>query len=324
MKCEMRERVLEYLKGGSNDSEIEKHLEHCEQCQALMEGYLTKEAEIKLPEAKCINGNLKEQVEHYDKGTKRIIVFTIVGLIMGWFSYKYYTTDLLPLKIIIGIPYKINEMIHQTLHHHNSIYMANANVASITKVLDEFFPQAYFVSFIAEFGIASLIGGAIYGSIGFFTGDKRIFTLTRYLKFTAVWVCIISLAFAGTFIANKIAVDKNQTFEDLSGFYINYESGGTGVYKDDTGEGGKFFDSLKKAFYKDGKIAKEENVKRDMDDEEVIEFIFGSYGQRYMASFINLKEKYLVTDVGNIYKMSDEFCQLVLKYQEEQEEEENE
>ena len=318
MKCEMKERVLEYLKGDSHDLEIEKHLEHCEQCQALMEGYLAKEEAIKLPEAECINGNLKEQVEHYDKGTRRIVVFTIVGLILGWFSYMYYCTGLLPLKIIIGIPYKINEMIHTTFHNHSLIYLTQDTEGEF----NEFFPQAYFVSYIAEYAISSLIGGAIYGSIGFFTGDKRIFTLTKYLKFAAVWTVIISLSVGGTFLANHVAVEKNQNFEDISGFLLHYESGGSGYYSDDIGENGAFFKALKQAFYADGKIRVTDR-QGDEENEELIEFFFGHNNTRYMGAMINLQEGYLVTDTGKIYSMSDEFCQKVITYQKKEEEEAN-
>lgn len=314
MKCEMKECVLDYLKGDSHNLEIEKHLEHCEQCQALMEGYLAKEEAINLPEAECITGNLKEQVENYDKGTKRIVVFTIVGLLLGWFSYQYYITDFLPLKIVIGIPYKLSEMLHVTFHNHSDIYLTAPTNWSV----NEFFPQAYFASFFAEYGISSLVGGAIYGSIGFFTGDKRIFTLTKYLKFAAVWIIIISLAMGGTFLANHAAVEKNQKFEDVSGFFLNYNSGGEGFYDDDAGEREGFFKTLDKAFYADGQIT-ETNRQRNRENEKLIEFVFGPGHTRYMAAWINLKEGYLVSDTGRICSMSDEFCKMVTVWQEKEE-----
>lgn len=313
MKCEMKERVLKYLKDDSPDLEIETHLEQCEQCQALVEGYLAKEEAIQLPEAECTNGNLKEQVERYDKGSRRILVFTVAGLILGWFSYLYYSTDFLPLKIIIGLPYKINEMIHVTLHNHDFIYLTQ----STQGFFDAFFPQAYIASLLAEYGISSLIGGAIYGSIGFFTGDKRIFTLTKYLKFAAVWALILSLSIAGTFVANHIAVEKNQKFEDVSGFFLHHELGGDGYYSEDTGERGAFFKELEQAFYADGKI-KELDRQRDPKEEELIEFMYSRYHTRYMAAMINLQEGYLVSDTGKIYSVSEEFCQMVKGYQEKE------
>ena len=59
---------------------------------------------------------LKKRVIHFKKGARRIFVFTIVGLIMGWFSYLYVGVGFFPLKLIIAVPYKINEIIHNFFH----------------------------------------------------------------------------------------------------------------------------------------------------------------------------------------------------------------
>lgn len=314
MSCEMKERVLAYLKSDNRDLEIEAHLENCKQCQALMEGYLARDSEIILPQAECENGNLKEQVEHYHKGTRRILVFTLVGLVMGWFSYMYYTTDFLLLKVLIGIPYKLNEMVHTAFHNHSMIYLTE----QVDALHDEFFPQASWVSFVAERGISALMGCAIYGSIGFFTGDKRIFTLTKYLKFAAVWICILAITIAGTFFANHMAVEKNQRLEDVSGFLLHYEFGATGFYGDDMGERDSFYLKLKNAFYADQKMVEKKSLERKGQDEELIELVFGKYHNRYMAAYINLRDQYLVTNTGKIYALNEEFCQLVRQYQEKE------
>ena len=332
MRCEMKEQVLSYLKGETRSAEgaapehtccdameieIENHLEHCEQCQALLEGFLAGEEAIRLPEANSGSVNLKERVEHYDKGTRRILVFTIVGLILGWFSYRYYITDFLPLKIILSIPYKISEMLHTALHDHSYIYLGE----SVQGHLDAFFPQSRFASFFAEYGVTSLIGGALYGSIGFFTGDKRIFTLTKFLKFSAVWAVIISATIGGTFLINQIAVDKNHSFTDVSGFYLHYDHGGDGFYRGNTGEREAFYSDLERAFYQDGEIIGLPDQKRDFGGEDLIEIYYGRWFTRYMAAWVNTKEKYLVSDDGTIYSMNDTFCKLVEEYQEREERE---
>lgn len=332
MRCEMKEQVLSYLKGqarcsesadtehaccGAMETEIEKHLEHCEQCQALLEGFLAGEETIRLPEVNSGSVNLKERVEHYDKGTRRILVFTIVGLILGWFSYRYYITDLLPLKILLAIPYKISEVMHTALHDHSYIYLSE----SVQGQMDAFFPQSRFASLLAEYGAASMIGGALYGSIGFFTGDKRIFTLTKFIKFAAVWAVAISVVMGGTFLINQIAVEKNHSFTDVSGFFLHYEWGGDGYYRDDATERRTFYSDLERAFYQDGEIIELPDQKRDFGGEDLIEFYYGRWHTRYMAAWVNTKEKYLVSDDGTIYSMSDAFCRLVGEYQEREERE---
>ena len=51
MACDYRDRVLEYLRGNTEDPEVEKHLEECGECRALVEGYLEKGKELDIPEA---------------------------------------------------------------------------------------------------------------------------------------------------------------------------------------------------------------------------------------------------------------------------------
>ena len=81
---------------------------------------------------------LKEQVVHYEKGTRRIVLFTVVGLLLGWFSYCYYGEEFLPLKIILAIPYKCSELLHQSLHGDHGLYLRSWIFAG-----DAFFPQAH-------------------------------------------------------------------------------------------------------------------------------------------------------------------------------------
>ena len=87
MACDYRDRVLEYLRGNTEDPEVEKHLEECGECRALVEGYLEKGKELDIPEAGYggTDEGLKERVVHFEKGTRRILVFTLVGFVLGWF-----------------------------------------------------------------------------------------------------------------------------------------------------------------------------------------------------------------------------------------------
>lgn len=106
---------------------------------------------------------LKKRVVHFQKGVRRIFIFTIVGFIMGRFSYLYVTMRFLPLKAVVGVPYKLNEVIHNLLHGRQWMQTT----------LDTFFPNANYVSLFAENVIPILFGGAIYGSLAYFTGDKE-------------------------------------------------------------------------------------------------------------------------------------------------------
>ena len=158
---------------------------------------------------------LKKRVIHFKKGARRIFVFTIVGLIMGWFSYLYVGVGFFPLKLIIAVPYKINEIIHNFFH---GTHIAMAG-------LDTFFPNAIWVSAFTEFVLPMLFGGAIYGSLAYFTGDRKVFTYKRYLKFAGIWTLFLTVMIAATFAANHMVEKKNETLKNVKRFFISNEMG---------------------------------------------------------------------------------------------------
>lgn len=243
------------------DEEIEKHIDGCEQCQDLVEGFLAGEQKITLPDAKVTEDNLKKRVEHYDKGRIRIAVFTIVGLIMGFFSMRYTEIDFLPLKLVLAIPYKISEMVHITLHHHQAAGLSMG-------MSNEFFPQSIWATFIGEKIVASLAGGAIYGAMAYLTGDKKVFTLSRFIKFCGIWIVIFCATVYASFVVADVAHHKNMTFENIYGFAIEYESGGSGVY-----QGSKDFEKLQEALFSEGKL-KLSAKERNPEDEERFEMFY--------------------------------------------------
>lgn len=313
MSCSYKEKVLSYLRGTIEDENevlaIEKHIDNCAECQALIEGYTQKAQEIVNIPTKEFQGNeneLKKSVVSYEKGTRRIIAFTIVGLILGWFSYFYYTDQFIVTKIILAIPYKANEMIHNILHSHRGMleyYYGHT--------LTEFFPQSFIATILAERFTPVLIGGAIYGSLAYFTGNKNIFTLRKYLKFAVIWCLIILMWVGGTFLLNFYTVQNNNELKNISGYGLKAETGGTNYYNDHMDN---IFNMLNIAFY-DGDYPKLlESVERNKKNEHYIDFYFGNIHSGYMTAIINPIDRYLVTDNRKIYKISESFAKLVLEY----------
>lgn len=72
------------------------------------------EEEIEIPEVSYEgeDSKLLELVGKFKKGTLRIIIFTLVGAAMGWFSYTYTTDSFFITKVIFAVPYKISEAIY--------------------------------------------------------------------------------------------------------------------------------------------------------------------------------------------------------------------
>ncbi|HWT75815.1 MAG TPA: hypothetical protein VN258_14015, partial [Mobilitalea sp.] len=219
MSCEYKEKVLNLLKNDIEDKELEAHIESCDECSALVEGYLESEKDL-LPyiPSKIYSGSdqkLKLKVTKYSRGRSRIIVFTIIGMILGWLSFRYTQDSFIVTKILMAIPYKISEMIYTTLHHAPYIY-----TNTVIGGMNEYFPQSMLITFLAERITPVFIGGAVYGSIGYFTGDKRIFTLSKYLTFAVKWGVVILLWIGVVFAGNAISIKENSQLKDINGFFI--------------------------------------------------------------------------------------------------------
>lgn len=310
MKCEMHDQVLRYLKGETDVDvqALEAHLEGCRECSALVEGYMEREQELNL-ELEGWKGKeekLKEQALHFEKGGRRILVFTLVGLLMGWFSIRYYTDSFLVTKVITAIPYKLGEILHNVLHGTHSAFYAGG--------FNEFFPGDRVSTFLAERIVPVLFGGAIYGSLAYFTGDKRIFTLGRYLKFAAVWAAVI-LGFTGvTFGVNKGLEASADALKNVDYFYLTSERTGSGFGEDlRNEEGDDAFHKLKDAFYEGGMPQKSPGTKRNAQKEVPAELGMGLY---QMEVWINYEEGYLITQRGTPYRISERFAGYVREYYE--------
>lgn len=309
MKCDMHDQVLDYLKGAADvDAErVEAHIENCAECAALVEGYTEKEQELLIElEGFCgEDDKLKEQVVHYEKGTRRIVIFTLVGFLMGWFSVLYYTDSFIVTKVILAIPYKLGEMLHNVLHQPHSGFYVNA--------FNEYFPGDLLCTFLAERIVPVLFGGAIYGSLAYFTGDKRIFTLKRYLKFAAVWAAVI-LGFTGAvFCLNGWREKKADALENVDYFFLSSPDTGSG-FSDDEGEvRSDVFEKLKSAFYEAGMPALCTLPERDILREVPVELGMGTF---LTEVTVNYEEGYLVTKRGTAYRISERFAAYVKEYYE--------
>ncbi|MBT9778293.1 hypothetical protein GPL15_17480 [Clostridium sp. MCC353] len=316
MGCSYKNRVFDYLKGKNEDPDIEKHIESCPECSALVEGYLEKEKELDIPNTVYEGGDqkLKEQVVHYEKGTRRIVIFTLLGLIMGWFSISYYTDSFLPTKIILAIPYKISEIFYGLIHDIPYAYTRAAGAF----IADAYFPQNRALSFLAERITPVLTGGAVYGSFAFFTGDSRIFTLKKYLKFAAAWALAIGLYGGALTGLNAYGVKKNNELKDIEGFFLNSESYGELFSEEYEGYGASVFELLEEAFYEDGEPEPLTDVRRAHLGEIQLEIWMGKYRGGYMIAYVNPAQRYLVTDEGIIYRITERFAGYIQKFWDDQ------
>lgn len=259
--------------------------------------------EIKLPEVSYEGSDSKllELISKLKKGTFRIIVFTIVGMIMGWFSYMYYGDTFIVTKIILAIPYKINEAIYVSI-----IGTGNAAIQMLSLPMGDtmFFSNSIIATFLAERITPVLIGGAIYGCLGYFTGDKRVFTLERFVKFVCVHMVILVVFIGLVYGVNAKAVYDNNHLKDVQYFFLESEECSEMVF-DERG------DVLKATFERE--LKRDDSIQQDVTDELPIQIVFAG-NTRYMRAAVNVKKHYLITEDGSIYHVSKEFCGYVKEY----------
>lgn len=311
MNCSMQKEVLAYLRGDPevDAGKVEKHIEECSVCSAMVEGYMekTKELSLELEGFKGDDNKLKERVIHYHQGVRRIVIFTIVGLVMGWLSIHYYTDNFLITKIILAVPYKMGEMLHNILHQPD--YRAYVCL-ELQPRFNEFFPGDYLCTFLAERIVPVLFGGAIYGSLAYFTGNKKVFTLIRYLKFAGMWAAVI-LSFTGLiFGMNKCREKAADKLQNADCFYLYSESGACCGFGDEPGRTA-LYEKLYAAFYKDGMPVKDKSVLREPEKEIVLNIRMNYY---LTEVYVNYEKGYLVTANNTGYRISDCFAGYIKEF----------
>lgn len=240
---------------------------------------------------------LKERIFKFKAGSFRIAVFTLVGLFMGFYSDTYVRDTFFPTKLITAVPYKIMEAIYQSvLPVQNPIPPDMRGWA-----WNMIFPYSYAANLMAEPLTTMLIGGALYGSLGYFTGDKRVFTLQRFLKFAVCWCVVILLVIGAAFGFNAGAEAANEKFGKVEAFFFYREDG--------SGFSGKYGipELTEEDFYQGFAPG---DVVRDRNGELPLGIYFDG-GMRYGLYRIHYEKQYVVTEQGKVYHISEEFVRYV-------------
>jgi len=264
-----------------------------------------KQQEIQIPKVHYEGQDKKllGRVRKFKAGSQRIIVFTIVGLVMGWFSINYYTDTFIVTKILLAIPYKISEAIYTSILGTGARPIYGSMLADI----NVYFSQSMLATFLAERVTPVLIGGAFYGTIGYFTGAREVFTLGRFVKFTAVWSAIIVLFVGSVYGVNAKAVSDNDKMKNIAWFYLVTPSQGEAIMDPERRD--IMVTALMDELYPDY------NISRDFDNEHEFQILFDD-GLRNVIAYINWDRNYMVTENGSYYHVSEEFGSYIKEYYE--------
>lgn len=249
---------------------------------------------------------LKERVSRFKTGSLRIAVFTVVGFVMGAYSHTYVQVSLFPMKLILAIPYKISEAIYTFLIGTDGARMMTNRPDEWYWYYTEFFPHSVVATFMAEICTTILIGGAIYGALAYFTGDKRVFTMQRFIKFGAVWCGIILMVVGLAYLVNARAIYDNENLRGEPHFFVHNSRGRGSSIGEDAEQ------LAKEYFYSE---LEEADIVRDYERELPLEIYFGY--MRMCVCRVNYERQYLATEQGRTYHISEEFAQIIRQYEEE-------
>lgn len=269
---------------------------------------MDEQKKIEIPEVvyQGDDRKLKERVVKFKAGSLRIAVFTIVGFVMGAYSRTYVQVSFFPVKLILAIPYKVSEAIYVFILGTDGAQMMSNRPEEWYWYFTEFFPHSLIATFLAEIITTVLIGGAIYGALAYFTGDKRVFTMQRFIKFGAVWCGIILISIGASYLVNARAIHDNENLRGEPYFVVcNSRGAGTGI-------GGDAGQLAKEYFYSE---LEEADIVRDREKELPLEIHFGY--MRVCVCRVNYEDQYLATERGKTYHISEEFAQIIRQYEEE-------
>lgn len=270
---------------------------------------MEEQKKIEIPEVvyQGDDKKLKERVSRFKAGSLRIAIFTVVGFAMGACSHLYVRVSFFPVKLVLAVPYKISEAVYVSVIGTDAAPMMANYARGGYWFFTEFFPHSLIATFMAECCTTVLIGGAIYGSLAYFTGDRRVFTLQRFLKFAAVWCGIILMIVGATYLVNYKAVCDNEALRGTPGFFIHNSEGKGRLIGAGAAE-----QTVRELFYSE---LEERYTVRDYGKELTLEISFGSF--RRCCCRVNYERQYLVTEGGRTYHISEEFAQIIRRYEEE-------
>lgn len=301
MSCEFKEKTQWYCENFAKIVEAEEHISNCQECRELLDENI-KRLELPKEDMTDENTNLLKKVLKRRRDTRRILIFSIIGMFMGFFSFTYRQQNIFILKLIIGIPYKIMEMFMLYIRPEVT------DIFSSPAYMDNsIFLKFRVLSAVAERVLPCIIGGCIYGSIGYITGDKSIFTLKKFVVFISKWAAAAALCVGLLFATYYHVSDASYSLKDISGFMIATSSNGAGfdgsrgVYAD---YGAGDFESLVKGL-NNSKIADRQQPHGEYKEMMPIT-IFGKWYFEINA-MLDLENDMLYMDNGDVYEVPESF-----------------
>jgi hypothetical protein len=309
MACEMRDKVLKYLESGGEEGELENHISECEECGKLLSEHLKDGINIPQIARNVEDNKLIQRIIKRRKGLQRIVLFSIVGFVLGFLSFYYTKDKFFVTKIIMAIPYKLSDAIFSSLRPAANRYIALIGGLG-GPLRGNYFIQFTLLGLIAERFTPAIIGMGLYGSLGYFTGDKKIFTLDKYVKYlikglaiVVLWVCLVF----GVYYYNLTEMYHLKNVEAVQ--VLKFETNGiSSIYFNLENKPQSFNDIIKGL---DGKVFKDSIGRSYRSSADRVTVIFDMRFGRTVAGQVDVANNTVTLDNGDIYEVGDSFTKVV-------------
>ncbi|ADY55405.1 hypothetical protein Sgly_1079 [Syntrophobotulus glycolicus DSM 8271] len=199
MSCIYREKIKDYLEEKLPPKEMEtmeKHLESCAECQAELDKYLDPKLSLEVKPPDVEDEVLVRKIKARIKGMRRIILYGLLGFILGLFSRFYTLDEFLLTKAMMALPYKLAEFVLGIFFSGNVVLSGDRMYYYYQGGMG-FFPYHPLLDFLATTVTPAIIASFMAVMIGYFLSDKRVFRRQNILKFLVTWF-IIFLVWTGT------------------------------------------------------------------------------------------------------------------------------
>ncbi|HHY71596.1 MAG TPA: zf-HC2 domain-containing protein [Thermoanaerobacterales bacterium] len=231
MDCKFKDKLIPYLEEKLSKEEmqiIEAHIDECELCQKSLDDLIKKESlNILLPMEEIEDEILIERIKIRKSGVRRIILYGVLGFILGLFSHYYTMDKFIVTKAIMALPYKLAEFGLGLFFSNNVLSpWQHMGYHHVTPGMG-YFPFNRVLDFLASIltpAILSCFGALI---IGYLFSDKRVFQRKRILRFlvTAVSVFLIWIVILhGIYAFTLDKIDKFEGINDITIYSVNIGS----------------------------------------------------------------------------------------------------
>lgn len=188
MSCPYSKKIKEYLDENLSSNEMtdmEKHIEICQECQKCLENLLEKPLKLDEEPMEIDDEVLVGKIKAHKKGVRRIRIYSVFGFLLGIFSLKYTSDNFILTKAIMALPYKLADFMLGIFFSRNKLNLFQQEKWHMIPRGMGYFPYNPILNFLTELITPALVAMFLAMILAYLTSDKRVFQRKKIIRFIA-------------------------------------------------------------------------------------------------------------------------------------------